>query len=138
MPQQKLSGFFWTSHSSWACHPLHMLALYTCSREVTSTMGKLAAELIKFEGDFLDLSSPDFEKAEHTPLMRSMDVTAGSRMFSWLGELRSIGILLSTQTLQTQRLFWLGNHTTGTNWDTVEQLLFRTLASPSSPPRKSK
>ena len=86
-------------------------------------MGKLAAELITFEDDFLELSSPDFEKAEHTPLMRSMDVTAGSRMFRWLGELRSTGIRLRAQTLRTQRIFWLGNHTTGANWDTVEQLL---------------
>ena len=26
--------------------------------------------------------------------------------------------------MRTQRIFWLGNHTTGANWDTVEQLLF--------------
>ena len=41
-----------------------LVALYTCSREVTSMMGKLAAELIKFEGDFLELSPPDFERAD--------------------------------------------------------------------------
>ena len=57
-------------------------------------MGKLAAELIKFEGDFLELSSPDFERAEHMPHTKSMDPTAGSRMFRWLGELRSTGIRL--------------------------------------------
>ena len=39
--------------------PLHLLA-----EEVTSMMGKLAAELIKFKGDFLELSSPDFERAD--------------------------------------------------------------------------
>ena len=55
-----------------------------------------------------------------------MDATAGSRMFRWLGELRSTGIRLRAQTLRAHRLFWLGNHTTtGANWDTVEQLLFR-------------
>ena len=27
--------------------------------------------------------------------------------------------------MRTQCIFWLGNHTTGANWDTVEQLLFR-------------
>ena len=55
-----------------------LVALYTCSREVTSIMmmGKLAAELIKFVGDFLELSSPDFERAEHTPLTKLMDPTA--------------------------------------------------------------
>ena len=87
-------------------------------------MGKLAAELIKFEGDFLELSSPDFERAEQTPLTKSMDPTAGSRIFRWLGELRSTKVRLRAQTLRTQRIFWLGNHTTGANWDTVEQLLF--------------
>ena len=46
-------------------------------------------------------------------------------MFRWLGELRSTGIQLRAQTLGTQCIFWLGNHTTGANWDTVEQLLFR-------------
>ena len=108
----------------WMYTP-ELVALYTCSREVTSTMGKLAAELIKFEGDFLEMSSPDFEKAEHTPLTKSMDVTAGSQMFCWLDELLSTWIRLRAQTLRTQRLFWLGNHTTGANWDTVEQMLFR-------------
>ena len=56
------------------------VALYTCSRKVTTSMlGKLAAELIKFECHFLELSSPDFERAEHhdAPLTKSMDQTAG-------------------------------------------------------------
>ena len=55
-------------------------------------MGKLAAELITFEDDFLELSSPDFERVEHTLLTKSMDPTAGSRIFRWLGELRSTWI----------------------------------------------
>ena len=101
-----------------------LIALYTCSREVTLMMGKLAAELIKFEGDFLEMTSPDFEKAEPTPLVMSMDTTSSPLLFRWLCELRSTGIRLQAQTLRTQRLFWLGNHTTGANWDTVEQLLF--------------
>ena len=88
-------------------------------------MGKLAAELITFEDDFLKLSSPDFERVEHTLLPKSMDPTAGSRIFRWLGELRSTWIRLRAQPLRTHHIFWLGNHTPGANWDTVEQLLFR-------------
>ena len=88
-------------------------------------MGKLAAELITFEDDFLKLSSPDFERVEHTLLPKSMDPTAGSRIFRWLGELRSTWIRLRAQPLRTHHIFWLGNHTQGANWDTVEQLLFR-------------
>ena len=57
------------------------VAHYTCSREFTSKLGKLAAELIKFEGDFLESSSPDFERVKHTLLTKSMDPTAGSRIF---------------------------------------------------------
>ena len=78
-----------------------LIALFICSREVTSMMGKLAAELIKFEGDFLEMTSQDFEKAETTPLAKSMGTTSGSRLFHWFVQLRSKGIQLRAQTLRT-------------------------------------
>ena len=62
-------------------YTLELISLYTCSTGVTSMMGKLAAELIKFDGDFLELSSPDFKKAGPTPLTKSMDTASGSQMF---------------------------------------------------------
>jgi len=102
-----------------------LIDLYSSVRKVNERISQLAAEVLQFEGDFLELSAPAVAALPTTPLVASMNTAAGSRFFHKLDLLRETAATLKAKNLRTQRAFWLANHTPGCNWDTWDQLVYR-------------
>ena len=115
----------------------HLLRLYKAARASIRAASRLAGHLISFEGDLADMDDDAFEAAPLAPLLSLAGVTgvipsaasvlAAERvaLFADLDECRKALIRLRDDTLLTQRTFWLGNHTTACDWETVRQLEYR-------------
>ena len=113
----------------------HLVSLYRSARAFIKATSGLCGHLVSFEGGLADMSDEAFEAAPLAPLMTlGLRSAAGAdpdlaahraSLFSSLNECRRAAAQLSSTTLLVQRTFWLGNHTTGADWETVRQLEYR-------------
>ena len=68
-----------------------LIELYSSIRKVNEGVGRLAAEVFQFEGEFLELSATAVGALPTTPLVAALDTSHGSRFFHRLDQLREAG-----------------------------------------------
>jgi hypothetical protein len=109
-----------------------LLRVYRSVRAMLTNLNRLAGQFIVFTGEFHSLGDDDFARAELAPLMvipsERPDAEAAAlrtALFGALDACRTAALTLCEDTAETQRIFWLANHTRAANWDTVEQLDYR-------------
>ena len=102
-----------------------LIKMFRASHAASATISTLGDMLYGFEGDYLSLSSEDAARAPPSPLARSVPPVYRARIGAQIEKCRSAHTVLRDATNRTQRIFWLGNHTTNCDWSTVDQLIFR-------------
>jgi hypothetical protein len=102
-----------------------LLKMFRASHAASATISALGTMLHQFEGDYLALSSAAATSAPATALGMSVPQASRASIGAQLEQCRAAHTALRDTTNRTQRIFWLGNHTTHCDWSTVEQLKFR-------------
>jgi hypothetical protein len=102
-----------------------LVKLFRSSKAASDAVAALGGELQTFEGDYFALSAADIENAPPTALAKTVPAACRASLLPRVEQCRAALGALKDATNRTQRIFWLGNHTSHCDWSTVDQLLFR-------------